>query len=281
MASSVKVHLVTGAASEDHVSSANAGSMNAGMVGPGSYVLLVGEKLAARIESANAVVVDTGTAVHNGRQIDVETPATLTIDSGTQGQKRNDLIVLRYTKSGEYESATLEVIKGTPTASTPSDPSYNKGSILDGATISDMPLYRIPISGITPGTPVQLFVGPIPVLGDMVREKIVLKLESGCTSATAEAPFYIRKSGMISLKGRVKVSQENGAICDLSDIIDSMEYSSQTNRSSAAVGITSAGSESTVVWIDGNGILRATAIESYEGHDFVAIDVSGLMFLAK
>ena len=49
------------------------------------------------------------------------------------------------------------VLKGTPTTGTPTDPAHNTGSILDGVATHDMPLYRIPLDGITVGTLVPLF----------------------------------------------------------------------------------------------------------------------------
>ena len=157
MASQEKIHLVTGAQPTDHVSSANQGNMYAGMLGTGSYVLNVGDNLEATMKNANTIEINTGTAVHNGRQFDVEAPKSLTVDSGTQGQKRNDLVVIRYSKTEDEENGYLVVLKGTPTTGTPADPSYNTGSIIDGVTTSDMPLYRIELNGVSVGDPVPLF----------------------------------------------------------------------------------------------------------------------------
>ena len=49
------------------------------------------------------------------------------------------------------------MVRGTPTTGTPTDPALNTTSPLDGGTTYDMPLYRIPLDGITIGTPVPLF----------------------------------------------------------------------------------------------------------------------------
>ena len=49
------------------------------------------------------------------------------------------------------------MVKGTPTTGTPKDPALNTTSPLDGGTTYDMALYRIPLDGITIGTPVALF----------------------------------------------------------------------------------------------------------------------------
>ena len=93
-----------------------------------------------------------------GRHVSQGTPEDLIVTNGSQGQKRNDLIVCRYAKGSQsVESAKLVVVRGTPTTGTPADPAVNTTSPLDGGTTYDMPLYRIPLDGITIGTPVPLF----------------------------------------------------------------------------------------------------------------------------
>lgn len=156
MASESQVHIVTGKRTEDHITSVNAGNLNAGVVGTGSYILNVGKKAAASIGSGTVTIAE-GTVVHNGRQIDIETPVTLTVSPGSVGQKRNDLVVIRYTKDHDgIENAQLMILKGTPTVATPTDPSYNSGSILYGVSTSDMVLYRIQLDGVTIKPPIAL-----------------------------------------------------------------------------------------------------------------------------
>ena len=95
----------------------------------------------------------------NGRYIRLEGYEDLIIESGTQGNYRNDLIVIRYTKdtTANTESAKLVVIKGTANSTTASDPEHVSGNILEGAAQSDMPLYRIPLDNVNIGVPVALF----------------------------------------------------------------------------------------------------------------------------
>ena len=163
--------LITGFAGTPHVGSDDMGAFQAGILGTGSYVLQTGQQLKATVASANKVTIGTGDLVMNGRHVRMATATDLTIQNGTQGQKRNDLIVCRYSKASDgKETAALTVVKGTATTGTPADPSYNKTSILDGATTSDMPLYRIPITNLSVGTPVQLFkvLTPLDTVGDSV-----------------------------------------------------------------------------------------------------------------
>ena len=168
--------LITGFAGVPHVGSDDMGAFQAGILGVGSYVLQTGQHLKATVASANKVTIGTGDLVMNGRHVRMATATDLTIQNGTQGQKRNDLIVCRYQKASDgKETATLTVVKGTATSGTPADPSYNKTSILGGATTSDMPLYRIPITNLSVGTPVQLFkvLTPLDTVGDSVTHRMV------------------------------------------------------------------------------------------------------------
>ena len=172
--------LITGFAGVPHVGSDDMGAFQAGILGVGSYVLQTGQQLKATVASANKVTIGTGDLVMNGRHVRMATATDLTIQNGAQGQKRNDLIVCRYSKASDgKETATLVVVKGTATTGTPADPSYNKTSILDGASVSDMPLYRIPIANLSVGTPVQLFkvLTPLDTVGDSVTQ--LPDIESG------------------------------------------------------------------------------------------------------
>lgn len=152
------VELVTGHANKAHVTAEQAAGLNAGILGLDDYVLDVHDKLKITVVSANKVTIGTGELVMQGRHVSQGTPEDLIVTNGSQGQKRNDLIVCRYAKGSQsVESAKLVVVRGTPTTGTPTDPAVNTTSPLDGGTTYDMPLYRIPLDGITIGTPVPLF----------------------------------------------------------------------------------------------------------------------------
>lgn len=152
------VELVTGHANKAHATAEQAAGLNAGILGLDDYVLDVHDKLKITVVSANKVTIGTGELVMQGRHVSQGTPEGLIVTNGSQGQKRNDLIVCRYAKGSQsVESAKLVVVRGTPTTGTPTDPAVNTTSPLDGGTTYDMPLYRIPLDGITIGTPVALF----------------------------------------------------------------------------------------------------------------------------
>lgn len=176
------VELVTGHANKAHATAEQAAGLNAGILGLDDYVLNVHDKLKITVVSANKVTIGTGELVMQGRHVSQGTPEDLIVTNGSQGQKRNDLIVCRYAKGSQnIESAKLVVVRGTPTTGTPTDPAVNTTSPLDGGTTYDMPLYRIPLDGITIGAPVALFnvLKPMSDVWDSLTQTDVTTLISG------------------------------------------------------------------------------------------------------
>ena len=151
--------LITGHAGAAHVSSTDAGWYNAGTIGAGKYVFDTGTQFAANVQSANVVQIGVGDALFEGRHVRVSATENVSIDNGAQGVNRNDIICIKYEyNSGtDVETASLAVIKGSAVSGTPTDPTIPSGSILAGASTAYMPLWRIPISGITVGTPEKLY----------------------------------------------------------------------------------------------------------------------------
>lgn len=155
------LHLVTGYGGTEHITAEDHGAFNAATFGAGNYILNTGNKFAASVISNNQIRILDGELLTQGRHIRLKTGTyvDLTIQNGTQGYNRIDLIVARYTRSTStgIEDCNLVVIKGTATTGTASAPSVITGDLIAGvATTHDVPLYRIPLSGITVGTPVAL-----------------------------------------------------------------------------------------------------------------------------
>lgn len=141
-----------------HVSSMDDARRVAGTVGLGSYVLATGQRLAATMEDANTLVVASGDGLINGHHFTVDGTASFTIPTGVQGMQVSNLACIRYSKDGDgIESAVPVVLTGEPAAESPQDPAYNDGSILDGDSTVDFPLYRVVTTGISAGEPEQLY----------------------------------------------------------------------------------------------------------------------------
>ena len=153
---------MTGYAGTEHITAADQGAFNAALIGTGQFVLDKGNGLEAQVITNNQVRILDGELMMQGRFVRLETGTyvDLTVDSGTQGYYRNDLIVARYTKDAAtgVEGCSLVVIKGTAVTSSPADPEYTAADITNGASVlNDFPLWRLPISGINVGTPESMF----------------------------------------------------------------------------------------------------------------------------
>lgn len=155
------MNIITGYRGEAHITSAQDRAGNQGSYGTGSYVLDVGNKLAATISSSTQVRIADGAICHQGclANIDAGTYDAVTINNGAQGVNRIDLIVARYTKNSEtsVESIDLVVIQGTSVSGTPSAPAYRTGNIQNGDSPVDMPLYQVRLTGVTLASVTKVF----------------------------------------------------------------------------------------------------------------------------
>lgn len=170
---------MTGHAGVPHVTSADDGAWNAGMYGSGKYVLNVGQKFSWEIISNNLIRIKDGYAVNQGRKIGlaVSEYEDCVIETGLQGVKRSDLIVLRYNKNMDsgVETASFEVIKGT-SGDDYVDPECTSGNILEGEAVDDMKLYRVNINGLSIESVTPLFTVTECALERLARlEKIISK----------------------------------------------------------------------------------------------------------
>ena len=184
--------LVTGSHGGDdpHVESKHDALMHAAMLGRGGYILKTRNwTMKPTAKDANNITIPAWDLVVEGRQIYIAAPTDVNIQSGSQGQKRRDLIVARYAlNSGTgVETVTLEAIKGKPSAATPADPGIETGSIIGGAIVSDLPLCRVNLDGITI-TSIDTLVNvmqPLEDVWDSLTQRIRFD-RSGTTSAGDE-----------------------------------------------------------------------------------------------
>lgn len=148
------LNLVTGRTGTAHVTSDNARAFNSQVFGTGTYLIDYGAKFAPTIVDNNTVRIGDGMLIHQGTQmgIDIDSYEDVIIENGSSGYNRNDLIVMRYTKNRDtqIESISLVVMKGTPSNTTPVDPTYTTTDILDGTGLStDVPICRVRLSSLT------------------------------------------------------------------------------------------------------------------------------------
>lgn len=158
----MSLHLVTGYKGASHITAEDVGALNSGTFGAGEYVLDTGKKFSASVLSSNTIRIYDGDLMMQGRHITLkaDTYEDITIENGTVGMYRNDLIVVRYTKDSStgIENAEFAVIKGIEVSANAEDPRHTKGDVLSGdCLLHEMPLYRIPLNGLAVGTPEPLF----------------------------------------------------------------------------------------------------------------------------
>ena len=141
--------IVDGMTGQKHISSDDLAALNTATVGKTDCVLHYGDDFALTMASANSATLGTGVGMVGGKRFWNQAATSLTIQSGTQGQKRNDLVVARYAKtSAGIESITPVVIKGTPTTGAAADPA---------TTANDLKLWRVTLDGINVSSTTALF----------------------------------------------------------------------------------------------------------------------------
>lgn len=146
------MEIVTGSTGEVHVTpiddavrNTNLGYLN------DKVVFTCFDNFAATVITNNEVRISSGYGINQGRifKIDDQEYDSVTIENGSQGYKRADLIVARYTMDTQtgFEDISLVAIRGN-SGSTYIDPSYSTGDINGGDTQDDFPLYRVKINGL-------------------------------------------------------------------------------------------------------------------------------------
>ena len=208
------LHLVTGYAGEPHVAAADQASLFEALIRNGQFVMEAGANFAASIVTNNQIRVSDGELLMQGRHVKINpgTYVDLTIENGSQGYLRNDLIVARYTKNSAtgIEECSLVVLKGTQAEINPSDPQYTTGNInADGAMQHDFPLYRVPLSGLNVGNLVALFEPQKSIYDYVTSAFAPISLSSGYIDAVTDTELASRLRDVYQgmYNGSVKIIQ--------------------------------------------------------------------------
>lgn len=144
--------IVSGRTGSPHVTSQQFRQMLEGIIGQGSYIITSGENLKPELSSNNLMKIRSGMMAHHGciSCVDIGTYDEVTLTNGSQGMKRIDLIVNRYTRNAEteVENCSWKVIQGTPVASNPAVPAYTSGNLQNGDLVDDCPAFEVHYDGI-------------------------------------------------------------------------------------------------------------------------------------
>lgn len=173
------IELVDGKAGTAHISSEDKAIIHQAKFSKSDVVFDWGDVFKCSMSSSNRATVGTGCASIQGLDWHITSAESVTISNGSQGMKRNDIICAHYHRDSStgVEKVELTVLKGSPNATTAADPTIPSGKILSGAVDAYMPLWRIPLDGITVGTPVRLFT-PKGALWDSVTQTCQLKWQN-------------------------------------------------------------------------------------------------------
>ena len=144
--------IVSGRTGLPHVTSQQFRQMLEGIIGQGSYIITSGENLKPELSSNNLLKIRSGMMAHHGciSCVDIGTYDEVTLTNGSQGMKRIDLIVNRYTRNAEteVENCSWKVIQGKPVASNPAVPAYTSGNLQNGDTVDECPVFEVHYDGI-------------------------------------------------------------------------------------------------------------------------------------
>lgn len=144
--------IVTGKTGTPHVTSRQFRGMMEGIIGQDSYIITHGENLEPELVTNNKLKIKSGMMCHHGNisTVEIGTYDEVTIQNGTQGMKRIDLIVNRYSKveGTGIEENNWVVIQGTPAAEDPAAPAHTEGNLQEGDLVDDCPVFEAHLDGI-------------------------------------------------------------------------------------------------------------------------------------
>ena len=146
------MEIVSGRTGNPHVTSQQFRQLVEGTVGQESYILTSGENLEPELASNNILKIRSGMMSHHGNisSIKIGTYDEVELTNGSQGMKRIDLVVNRYTRNAEtnVEANNWVVITGTPVASDPAVPAYTVGNLQEGDLTDDCPVFEVHYDGL-------------------------------------------------------------------------------------------------------------------------------------
>lgn len=217
--------IVSGKTGTPHVTSEQFRQIIEGTIGQGSYILKSGENLEPELSSNNMLKIRGGMMSHHGNVscVELNTYDDVTLTNGSQGVKRIDLIVNRYTRNDEtgLEKNEWVVIIGTPDASSPKVPQHTIFNLQNGDLTDDCPVFEVHYDGINV-TEVKKLLPVVDNLGELNGKtdlKIIEKhIDTGYLKSGVH--FYKRNSfGQIhfsSLQGW-SLPYNTTKLCDFPD----------------------------------------------------------------
>ena len=271
------MNIITGYKGTPHVTAQQDRDINSAIFTNGVYILNIGSKMAATIVSANEVTIADGLIIAQGCAAEIArgTSESMTIDNGTQGQLRKDLIVLRYTKDAStgVEDMELDVIKGTPATSNPSVPTYASGSIADGDTLVEFPLYTVNISGITIQS-VTRNAGYIEIASKSALDTAKTALQNSINSLSSTLTTVSNRVGTVALNTTVK-----NALAAINELLTKINTLT-SNLSTTNSNVTAVRNRTTALETKTAGIVKSISFDvAANSNNYKQLDASSMYLL--
>ena len=169
------MEIVSGLGEKPHVTSQQFRQILEGTIGQESYIVTSGENLEPELAANNLLKIRSGMMSHHGNvsSVKIGTYDEVELTNGSQGMKRIDLVVNRYTRNAEtnIEKNEWVVIMGTPVASNPVAPAYTVGNLQKGDLVDDCPVFELHYDGINV-TEVKKLLSVLPNVAEL-NSKIV------------------------------------------------------------------------------------------------------------
>ena len=169
------MEIVSGLGEKPHVTSQQFRQVLEGTIGQKSYIITSGENLEPELAANNLLKIRSGMMIHHGNvsSVKIGTYDEVELTNGSQGMKRIDLVVNRYTRNAEtnIEKNEWVVIMGTPVASNPVAPEYTVGNLQKGDLVDDCPVFELHYDGINV-TEVKKMLSVLPNVAELNSNKI-------------------------------------------------------------------------------------------------------------
>lgn len=218
------MELVTGRKGSPHITSQQDRQKNQGTWGEDAYIMKTGNMLEPQVQSSNEIHIMDGALMFQGAlfAVKVGTYDVVTINNGSQGMLRKDLIVARYTYdvAQNVESAEWVVIQGEPAESNPVLPTPTSGDIQTGSTTVDCPVFAVNLDGIN-----VTGVDILPEYADTIPE-----LMEAVAELNSKKPAFLSSSSVNPSIALTDEDMKDGIIYDFIAVVQSSLDSTSYNQ---------------------------------------------------
>ena len=201
------MEIVSGRTGKPHVTSQQFRQMIEGTIGQESCIITSGENLEPELAANNLLKIRSGMMSHHGNvsSVNIGTYDEVELTNGSQGMKRIDLVVNRYTRNAEtnIEKNEWVVIMGTPVASNPVAPTYTVGNLQKGDLVDDCPVFELHYDGINV-TEVKKLLSVLPNVAELnSNKKVECFSKTVATDADLLVDFSAEVNSIIKNGGKI------------------------------------------------------------------------------